>query len=231
MSSQPCKNCGSSDAVEPYDNGDYCFSCHTKSSNQKRLTLENDQATQKNPKEIKLTNIIPDKFLSWLYSRGLTKETVDHFQLQYDELSGSIAYPVKPGSKLVGYQLRDLNKNIKIVKYVSPVEPFYFLALRNNLPTVVIVEDPISAMRLWQDGQVNAIALLGTNLKTENKLQIVAEYTKIIVWMDGDIAGYGAARMIEINCSPWSETKILFTQKDPKDHSVDELRFVLEAVL
>lgn len=229
MASLPCENCDSSDAVESYDDGDFCFSCHKK-INSKRLSLESDLKKQKNPKPVKLV-AITEHWINWLKNRGINDKTISYFNLQYDDLSKSIVYTIKVASEIRGYQLRDENKKIKTVRYAKEDEAFLFECSANDTSVVVVVEDPISAMRIWQDANINAVALMGTNLTIINKLYLITKYNKIIVWMDGDIAGYKAAQQIDRDCRVYCETKGMFTRYDPKDYPPTEIKRLLNVVL
>jgi 5S rRNA maturation endonuclease (ribonuclease M5) len=222
MASLPCAKCNSSDAVEAYSDGDFCFSCHSK-INSRRLTLESDETKQKNPKKIQLTSIT-DYWIHWLKERGINDKTIRQFDIQYDELSKSIAYPVKIKKEIVGYQLRDENKKIKTARYAKEDEPFLFEACANNTEIVVVVEDPVSAMRIWQDVQVNAIALLGTHLNAVNKLYLINKYKHFVVWMDGDLPGYKAAQKISTDLLAFCAVNLIFTRQDPKEFEARSLK-------
>jgi 5S rRNA maturation endonuclease (ribonuclease M5) len=226
MANLPCDNCGSSDAVEAYQDGDFCFSCNKKINTEKRLHLASTEKKQKNPKEVKLISI-NDFWIEWLKNKGIKQATINNFDLQFDELSGSIAYPLKIHGAIVGYQLRDKNKKIKTVRYAADDEPFLFECRSNNTASVVVVEDPVSAMKIWQEASINTIALLGTNLNCANKLFLIEKYKKVIVWMDGDLAGYKAAQKIANDLSQFCETFLTFTKQDPKDLDAGSINQVL----
>lgn len=224
MAGLPCSNCNSSDAVEAYDNGDFCFSCH-KLIKPRRLKSAWRKKQQKTPTKVALT-ALPPFWKNWLAEKNINEKTIEKFNLQYDKLSKSLAYPVKISGKVIGYQLRDAAKKIRTVRMIEDF-PFLFEAKTNNSNFVVLVEDPISAMRIWQDSNFNAIALLGTNLTSATKLYILKNYLNVIVWMDGDIAGYSAARKITNDFSQYRETYTKFTRLDPKDHDKYSLNSVL----
>lgn len=217
MAGLPCDNCGSSDGLEDYTNGAYCFVCHYKEKN-KRLCLESDQNKQKKPKKIELLPL-NSFWTNWLKDKGINEKTIQHFNIQFDRFSESVAYPCREQStkKILGYQLRDKDKKIKTIRFITEYEHFLFEARINDSEQVVLVEDAVSAMRIWQDTKNNAIALLGTNLAEENLLYIIKNYKRIIVWLDGDLAGYQAAERIINNLQQFVYSKIFFTRADPKD--------------
>lgn len=227
MAYLPCEQCGSRDAVQPYQNGKYCFSCHFVERNG-RLKLESDQSKQKKPKKIQLISI-NNYWHNWLTQQGIYDSTINFFSIQVDELSQSIAYPCceQSAKKILGYQLRDKDKKIKTVKFAQIDEPFLFEARKNISPYVVIVEDPVSAMRIWQDTLFSAIALLGTNLNDVNKLYVINNYRTVVVWMDGDIAGYNAAKKIANDFRQYRTVYTRFTDEDPKKYNKTELNEIL----
>lgn len=219
-----CEYCGKSDAVRSYDDADFCFRCHLL-MNARRLKFETLQKSPKITGKMALTEL-PKTWENWLKSKGIKEKTIKKFDLQYDKLSQSLVYPLKIGEELIGYQLRDAAKKVRSVRLDSEL-PFLFEAKTNNSNFVVLVEDPISAMRIWQDSDFNAIALLGTHLTNINKLYILKNYLNIIVWMDGDLAGYSASRKITSDFAQFRTTYTKFTKNDPKDHDKSSLNAVL----
>lgn len=229
MASLPCEFCGSSDAVEEYEDGKFCFSCH-KQFNRSRLKLTDNTKKQKKPKNIQLIPIT-DFWINWLKSKGINDETINTFNLLYDELSQSIAYPIKTQDKIAGYQLRDINKKIKTVKYVDDDSPFLFSAEMADSMVIVVVEDAVSAMRVWQETGLNAVALMGTNLSTPNKLYLLNKYKRIVIWLDGDLPGYKAAIKIRNDLDGFCETRLIYSSSDPKDLKGHEIRAFFGKVL
>lgn len=229
MADLPCSRCDSSDAVEAYQDGDFCFSCHTK-MNSRRRTLKSNVEKQKNPKKIQLIQI-SEFWKNWLKARGVNEQTINYFNLQFDELSGSIAYPLKIEKEIVGYQLRDVNKKIKTIRYTKEEEPFLFECCANNAATVVVVEDPVSAMRIWQETKVNTVSILGTKLSSSNKVYLLSKYKKIITWMDGDLPGYKAGQKIANDLDGFCETRLIYSTSDPKDLKGWEIRLLLGKIL
>jgi hypothetical protein len=78
-------------------------------------------------------------------------------------------------------------------------EPLFYKGASTE--PLVIVEDPLSALRLHQDRQINAFALLGTHLSDvalTNLVRVVNWYGlgNVRVWMDADEAGKKAAGLI-----------------------------------
>lgn len=71
------------------------------------------------------------------------------------------------------------------------------LMLRLGLRTLVLVEGPRDALRLLRD-KIPAIAILGTQSWSKRKLEWLeeSEANKIILCMDGDVAGRAATRLL-----------------------------------
>lgn len=95
-----------------------------------------------------------------------------------------------------GYQARNapgiLPKCITTYAQGHKGYPLFYRRLESNI--LIIVEDPLSAMRLHEETFVTSVALLGTHLNAHALSQII-HYVKqedvkhITIWMDADIPG------------------------------------------
>lgn len=95
-------------------------------------------------------------------------------------------------------------KDKRVLTWRAINSPFYGVftpplpLIRNRAGTVVLVEDPLSASLLAEEG-FRAVALLGTNLSREAAQEIVTglgENTAYMVALDPDDAGRGASQKV-----------------------------------
>ena len=84
---------------------------------------------------------------------------------------------------------------------------------------VCVVEDAVSACCVANEA--DGFALLGTTLTDIHKY-IIAHYKKALVFLDPD-ADHKAKKIIE-ELSPYVETKIIMSTKDPKDMNILEIK-------
>lgn len=102
----------------------------------------------------------------------------------------------------IGYQARNAPgmtpKSITIYAEGQKGQPlFYNYARPDGRRILVIVEDPLSAMRIHNECSVYSCALLGTHLSDvaiQELLRLVDEHEieRILIWMDADSAGSSA---------------------------------------
>jgi hypothetical protein len=95
--------------------------------------------------------------------------------------------------------------------------------------TCVLCEDPISAIKLDMAGYAG-VALMGTDISSEDILKLSYLYDRLVVWLDNDSdpikekaeAIYRRALMFISN------TNIIRALEDPKKYSLDAIRSYLE---
>lgn len=91
-------------------------------------------------------------------------------------------------------------------------------------PSIVLVEDPLSAIALLSEG-TSAISLNGTLLNIDRLEAITAHKRKIHIWLDADATNKAVKYAIKFG-NRYS-LKVHRLETDPKDMTIDELKFVL----
>ncbi len=228
MSHKACSKCGSSDAVFPYNNGDYCFSCHKKWIDKPRKSLQTKLETElplvlQIPEDT-ITTGLPDKAKLWLYKYHMTQELWEKYHIGYSAAFDRVILPVY-GSEwegLVYYQARALFKTKQ--KYLNPSVPkrLFYSKLEQSALFIVLVEDIISAIRVGET--CYAIALLGKTLPVKD-LTFLAK-KQIFIWLDKD--AYAEAiklqkRLTQLGCN----VKIISTTNDPKCYTDAEIKNII----
>lgn len=108
----------------------------------------------------------------------------------------------------------------KALTYREAPGPLQCWYIRHRDAPTVVVEDPPSALRLWQHGR-NAVALLGTAL-TGEKAQEIQNYTSGPIYLALDRDAFGKAiKYRKRYGEPWVPKLIL---RDVKDMTDGELR-------
>jgi DNA primase len=152
----------------------------------------------------------------------------------YDSYTGRACLPVYNDlGSLVYQQLRALTTDEKI-KYLNvdyratncqdtkPIAHFG-CSLHNSC---VLTEDIISAISIRYAGY-NAISLLGTSLSMQRALEVLRNYDRIYIWLDGDKAGTDAALKLIKMLGSLTTVTVINTSKDPKHYTTDEIELII----
>lgn len=149
----------------------------------------------------------------------INKETVDFFKVFQWRYGGyydsRVIVPSFSKNILTGYAAIDIigkdawvknnpaftEKAYKKVLYPKGMKTsqslFNYDSCENGAEVIYLVEGVRDVMKLWQLGFKNVVALGGTSVSTQQIVLLSEKYpSKLIVIMDGDNAGYSAARKI-----------------------------------
>lgn len=172
------------------------------------LELPNDYTTE-----------IPLHGRMWLYKGGITESVWRQYKLGYSASLDRVILPVysEEGS-LVWYQCRAILDGQK-PKYIQPSRDRSSIMFRAKYEgattgdTVIIVEDILSAIRVGRHMQT--MSLLGTKITTAQAARL-AEFKRVITWLDSDTAGRKGAYTIRKTLGLVTEVGNITTKEDPK---------------
>lgn len=124
---------------------------------------------------------------NYLLKRGFTQETINDFQLGYNESNNSIVIPIHDGmGKVVGFSNRFLDegvepkyKNSRNDDVFNKGELLYNLhnARKELTDTLYVLEGYFDVMSLWQSGYKSAVGIMKDAL-TEQQAKIIAKLCK-----------------------------------------------------
>ena len=156
------------------------------------------ESESNNPLSFELSNI--DHFHPYLTERGLTAETAETFGVGFFSGKGSmhdrIVIPIhNPMGELAAYAGRSIDGSEPRYKFPAgfhkSLELFNLHRVRGEL-SVVLVEGFFDCMAVTQAGYP-CVALMGSTMsKTQGNL-LAETFAHVIVMLDGDEAGRGAA--------------------------------------
>jgi hypothetical protein len=162
----------------------------------------------------------------------LPSSVLDYWRVRQHLSTSSLYIPVHDRMRNVrGYVLRRFGKftGQKAISIVTdPEETWQAWFAHPVLTQVVIVEDCLSAMRLWRL-QFTAVALLGTSLspaKLEEIKAVTGSRKKIVVALDGD----AAAKAVSWTRAKHANLHPVKLWRDIKDSTDDEIKAVLADV-
>lgn len=100
--------------------------------------------------------------------------------------------------------------------------------------TIIVVEGPGDAMRMWEAGLKNTVACLGTGFSKHHRTLLhKVGCQRVVNATDGDEAGQKARNAMKKMCKDYFEFESveLETGKDPGDHNPAQLRLIFKEYL
>lgn len=224
----PCERCGSRDNAGLYSDGSvYCFGCNSYTSGtvSQRLKTDSQKTTDHSilalPSDF--TTSLPLECTRWLNKYGVSQSEKDTMKVGWSERLGLLIFPFYKDGEFIGYNGRRFKG--KGSKYVVKGFKRGFSRVYGEGDVLVFTEDLLSAIRVSRI--CSAVPLYGTSLDKNFVIQLPKKYTKYVMWLDKDkrIEATFQAKMMRQYGYPFSA---VFTDKDPKDYSVNEIKEVIE---
>ncbi len=205
----------------------WCFGCHLRIDTGNRSSgtiVQQNDVTVDNCAQLPsdCVNEFPEHVVDWIRKYDIRMEEALKWGWLYSPLHNQLIYPFYGQEKaLLLYQARNFNPGKK--KYYTAGSPQDLLPIFHSgkqLSTVVVVEDVISAAKIAR--QSDAMPCLGSHLPARKIMRLRGFYEALIVWLDAD--KYSEARHIaELGKWVGFKTKVIYTEKDPKEYSDKEI--------
>lgn len=227
MSKLSCNYCGSSDAGHQYEDGYFCFSCKHKTFNEDRKKLGIKKVSTKKLVGLDTHDLqVATKSNPMLLKAGINIH--DNNQV-LEDLERSLYFSTVQHSV---WHKRTIDKKCSFIGQKDPTKPcLFYLEGSANAGTVVLVEDPISALKVSQAANHQVCALFGTHLSTVNKCWVAMNFYKVILWLDADKPGKIASLKIARQLRDiFPDIKVIYHQ-EPKLCSEDEISEQLKRLL
>ncbi len=160
----------------------------------------------------------PNKYLRYLYSRGLSDSTIHDFEIGYCEPSGTCSY--LEYSPFVDFRFHDsvlfpiknvynqlvavASRSVDTKKYIHTkyTKSHHLFGLHRTYPAILrtrqvyIVEGNFDLLTLYEHGITNAVAMLGSKLSLTQLSLLTRFAEEIIIAADGDKPGRDCAQKI-----------------------------------
>ena len=171
---------------------------------------------------------VPDEELD---ERALRRESVDHFDIRWDD--GDFIIPIKDvRGKLQGWQRRRKPRPKNYPKDVSKSQ-YLFGAYEFEGDRAILVESPLDVVRLHSEGYSGAVSSFGSWVSLAQKRALESKASKILIAMDDDEAGHKSTIELVERFAPKMLTwvfsydhlpeKLRGEVKDPGDMEWDEI--------
>jgi len=232
---EACPSCGSRDNLGRYSDGSaFCFGCHHyESANISPFVGERDGQTEGSNDESAVEfpadadSTLDERATNWLSSYGLLGREVIHAGLKWSPGWEQLLIPLydKDGH-LCCIQAKNFNpKRASKAKYYNIGDKSLSDTRYGTGTTLVFTEDVLSAIKV---GRVaTGMPLLGTSIGRSRLAALRPLYERLIVWLDDDKWKEACEIAEAAKFLGWNASTI-FTPKDPKEYSTEELQEFLK---
>jgi len=234
-----CSKCQSSDAVEVYEDHEYCFSCNEYNPNKGKVVSFDESRTDRD----NTTYSAISSYRSYpITSRGISQQIVDYFNVKMsvdkDGKPESHFYPYTRNGEIVAYKERRLPKEFKVHGTFKNTELFGQAQCAGNR-TLVITEgelDALSVAEAWQQtkGRIFPVVSLPSASATSHALaqrDWLNRFDTVILMLDNDEAGQKATDYLGKMLKPGKVRIAQLKRKDPSEALIaDGARAILQAV-
>jgi hypothetical protein len=181
-----------------------------------------------------ITARLPARARTWLDAYGITDRECIRHRLFYDLGRDLLVLPIfseDDPDRLVVTCSRYFGHDPKHPKYLTHGnKSTHFKLVRPAVesPVLVFVEDILSAIKVGRC--FNSIPLLGTSASDRILAATTSHYPVLRFWLDSNASGEatrqaGRTRQFHSNCGT------IFTLKDPKDYSTEDIRRIINETL
>ena len=143
---------------------------------------------------------------TYLHHRGIEVDTAAHFGVGYYAgpglLHGRVVIPIhNEHGQLLAYAGRAIDGTGPKYKLPAGFEKSRLLfnlhrALVRGQNTVVLVEGFFDCLKVHQAGLPCVVALMGCSLSVPQETLLVQQFSKVVLMLDGDLAGQHGSRLI-----------------------------------
>ena len=140
----------------------------------------------------KLHSGLNQSAIEYLQSRGINKDSAEHFLLGYSENMGMVTTPVhSPDGTPIGLVGRSIEgKSFKNSTNLPKSKTMFNIHRAKKVGShVIVVESNFDAIRIHQAGFPNVVATLGGSLSPEQKNLLNRYFSRITIMTDADSAG------------------------------------------
>ncbi len=187
----------------------------------------------------RLHSQMDDRGRSYLNSRGINDESIDHFKLGYSASQDMVIVPVhSPDGIPVGLVGRSVEgKSFKNSNGLPRNKTMFNIHRAKRMGgAAIVVESSFDAIRVHQSGYPNVVATLGGSMSKINLNNLNRNFTKIIIMTDADQAGRDLGKLIantlktkEILWAHYSNDMLYpHDAKDVGDMTEEEIRTCIE---
>jgi len=240
----PCPRCNSRDNLALYEGGSgFCFGCgffqraseesrHSRVSQVVEASKEPVERKSQSSDSVRPTpddcvSYYPPCVVDWISKYDLTPVDLINHNVVWSPSREQLIYRFfGEGQNVVLWQARNFRKGTthkgRFFTGGSPTDVIARYSTAEGRDTACIVEDCISGIKLSYAG-VDGVPCFSAAMPKEKLTRLSKLYSKVVVWLDED--KLNEARTIATNASMLGmHSKVVFTEFDPKDYPVSEIK-------
>lgn len=222
----------SGDNLAVYNDGHtYCFRCGYGS---RRTRIVKPVDGVKQPEQLFLpqdvTTELPYEARKWLNQYDLTRMDISGNNVMWSEQLQRIIFPYFNETGLLAWQGRYVEKEnqTEMAEAVKKHEKWYSQGkiheilhpIKVIMREAVLVEDIISAIKVSR--VQGSIPIFGSSISPKHWLRLRHIVDRVWIWLDPDMRSK-SVKMASMGQLLGIKTTCIFSDKDPKEHSFDEI--------
>lgn len=238
ISKKRCPKCAklgkdtSHDNLVSYSDGhEYCYACGYYIPSSKITGFIRKDVQPDDPKEIRLPHDIvslanaPKEAKIWLDQYDIDNNIIIRSNLFWSESRQRLIFPYFINGNLIAWQGRWFGKTSAAKWYTDGKIDQHLYVIGPNKGTIVLTEDTVSAMKLSK--YIAASPVFGSVISAHRFKSLKQICDGVIIWLDPDkrkeaLKFEKIATLFGLNC------KVVISEKDPKEHSYDEIKELLQ---
>jgi DNA primase len=200
--------------------------------------VNDEQKLPNKPLRFELQGIVHDYL--YLDSRGITKETAEHFGVGFfpgrGSMFGRVVIPIHNGKgELLAYAGRAIDNTEPRYKLPAGFHKSLELynlhrAIATGQRGLIVVEGFFDCMKVSQAGYPFVVALMGSSMSEEQERLLVDHAEMVLLMLDGDEAGRQGTDeiLLRLGRQVWTKAVCVPNGKQVDQMSTEELQALLE---
>ena len=220
-----CRKLGndrSHDNLAVYSDGHcHCFRCNYHTG-RKHITQAIEQPKSRIVLPADVTTELPYEAKQWLEQYQLSRLDLMSNHVMWSEHWSRIIFPYFNETGLLAWQGRYVGKETDKAKWFSQGkihEIIHPVKVTNR--TAVLVEDIVSAIKVSKF--TGAIPIFGSSVNAKQILRLKTVVDRVWYWLDPDMRSK-SVKMANLSTLLGLPACVIFSDKDPKEHTHDEIK-------
>jgi hypothetical protein len=216
------------------DGHSYCYSCGFRSGG--GLWIPRPQEESKSIEVVLPTDVtteLPYEAKLWLSQYEITQLDINKHLCMWSQYYSRLIFPYFSGSELVAWQGRYIKVDDR--EYQKPPAKWYSCGkihefvhpLNVNSREAVLVEDIVSAIKVSR--YKGSIPLFGSTISKKQLLRLKLLVDRVWYWLDPD-KRTESIKMAKMSQLLGIESRVILSDKDPKEHGRKEIEQYLSSV-